>query len=146
MSAPWWGLAYPNEKSVLSDGGQSPQLQPPTRKVVVDALKARIPAYTPEWTRRTAGDAPTLRASCADPGRHCAAPVPSRDSRGCDPAHPGFRPLFHRLRKVSYVVSIRFLNHCPASGVAVYACAAPVEVLQPCIDVESISCFEILQR
>lgn len=57
MSAPWWALAQPDAAAALGADGLRPQLQPATRQAVADSLKARIAAYTPEWTRRSAGDA-----------------------------------------------------------------------------------------
>ena len=57
MSAAWWSPDSKHEPAALAADGVRPQLQPQTRKAVADALKTRIPAYTPEWTGRGAGDA-----------------------------------------------------------------------------------------
>ena len=57
MSAAWWSAVSEHEPQALAADGVRPQLQPATREAVADELKARIPAYTPEWTRRGSGDA-----------------------------------------------------------------------------------------
>ena len=57
MSAAWWSPALAHEPPALADDGVRPQLQPATRKAIADGLKLRIPAYTPEWTRRSGADA-----------------------------------------------------------------------------------------
>lgn len=54
MNAPWW--THPSPQAALADDGVVPQLLPPQRKAVSARLKQRIPAYTPEWTRRDAHD------------------------------------------------------------------------------------------
>ena len=56
MSAAWWSPVSTHKPVALAADGVRPQLQPQTRKAVADALKTRIPAYTPEWTGRGAGD------------------------------------------------------------------------------------------
>ena len=57
MSGAWWSLASPTQSAHLAADGLRLELLPATRKAVINALKVRIPAYTPEWTRRAAGDA-----------------------------------------------------------------------------------------
>lgn len=54
MSAPWW--TQDSAPAALAPDGVQPQLLPPQRKAVSARLKQRIPAYTPEWTRRDAHD------------------------------------------------------------------------------------------
>jgi hypothetical protein len=57
MSAPWWSQAAPGKQALMADDGLRPRLLPESRKAVSDAVKERIASYTPEWTRRTSGDA-----------------------------------------------------------------------------------------
>lgn len=57
MNAPWWDRAAPQAPAAFGADGVRPQLHAATRKASAGALKERIPAYTPEWTRRDAGDA-----------------------------------------------------------------------------------------
>jgi hypothetical protein len=55
MSGPWW--TQPTQAALMADDGVRPRLLADSRKAVSDALKVLIPSYTPEWTRRTSGDA-----------------------------------------------------------------------------------------
>lgn len=57
MSTPWWSPIGGSQPPATGADGISPQLLPATRKALADAVKARIPAYTPEWTRRGGADA-----------------------------------------------------------------------------------------
>jgi hypothetical protein len=57
VSAPWWSQGASGQPSLLGEDGLRPRLLPDTRKAVADAIKEHIAAYTPEWTRRTSGDA-----------------------------------------------------------------------------------------
>jgi predicted phage baseplate assembly protein len=57
MSTPWWDRAAAQAPAAFGPDGVRPQLQPATRKAVAEGLKQRIPAYTPQWTRRDSGDA-----------------------------------------------------------------------------------------
>jgi len=57
MSAPWWDRPAAQAPAAFAADGLRPQLQPASRKAVAEELKQRIPAYTPQWTRRDAGDA-----------------------------------------------------------------------------------------
>lgn len=55
MSVPWWTQV--EAPAALAADDLQPQLLPPQRRAVSAQLKQRIPAYTPEWTRRDAQDA-----------------------------------------------------------------------------------------
>jgi predicted phage baseplate assembly protein len=55
MSAAWWGRESQNRKP--PGPLDPPQLTPPGRATVRAAVEARIAAFTPEWRRRTPGDA-----------------------------------------------------------------------------------------
>jgi len=62
MTQPWWGKeAQPNPRvsivrNPVSSSGQ-PELQTSTRSATVEAIRSRIPAYTPEWTNYRSTDA-----------------------------------------------------------------------------------------
>lgn len=57
MSAPWWSQQGAAQPAALAADGVRPQLLADSARAVADVLQARIPAYTPEWTRRHGIDA-----------------------------------------------------------------------------------------
>jgi hypothetical protein len=58
MSAAWWGReASASLAPTLAEDGVRPRLLPVTRAAVSEAVRARIAAFTPLWTRRGPDDA-----------------------------------------------------------------------------------------
>ena len=58
MSGPWWTRESARSlPSMLGKDGVHPRLLPTGRAAVAEALRARIEAFTPEWTRRGPDDA-----------------------------------------------------------------------------------------
>lgn len=57
MSAPWWSAIAGSQPAALGADGVRPQLLPAARKAVAEALMARAPGYTPEWTHPAGADA-----------------------------------------------------------------------------------------